>query len=69
MIDRFEYFVETKKKLVLGNVPYSEEDMQADFNKRGIDGWELVTMGGAAMVGNMLHVQFIFKRKIEETQQ
>ena len=70
MIDRFEYLVETKKKIaLLGGAPYDEEQMQADLNDRGLEGWELVTMGGAAMVGNMLHIQFIFKRKIVETQQ
>jgi hypothetical protein len=69
MTDRFEYLITTKKRLNLGTAIYSEGEMQNDLNKFGLDGWELVTMGGAAMVGNMLHVQFIFKRKIVETQQ
>jgi hypothetical protein len=69
MADHFEYLVDTKKKLMLGASAYSEKDMEDDFNKRGLEGWELVTMGGATMIGNILHIQFIWKRKIEETQQ
>lgn len=68
--DKWEYFCDTKKKLMLApSMAYTEDEMQADMNKRGADGWELVMVGGAMMVGQTLHLQMIWKRKVVETRQ
>ena len=68
MTERYEYKVETKKRLMLAGQQYSEEAMCADLNEFGKDGWELCMIASAA-AGSMMHVQFILKRKIVETMQ
>lgn len=64
----FEYKVENQRKLMLSPTSYTEEDMVADLNKHGAEGWELVKTEGA-MLGNTLNIQSIWKRRIVETRQ
>ena len=66
--DKFDYLVETVQKVVLAGVPYTNEQMQSDLNKRGAEGWELITLQ-AMPNGAQIWVQYLWKRKIVETQQ
>ena len=69
MSDCFEYLVETVHKVVLAGVPYTNEQMQADLNKRGAEGWELVTLQAMPSGNGQIWVQYLWKRKIVETLQ
>ena len=65
-MERWEYFVETVVKTILG-AGYDNAAMQVDLNNRGKDGWELVMMAGGT-VGPKHMIQFIWKRKMETMQ-
>lgn len=64
--DQFEYWCETVKKLQMVAANYTERQMQDDFNKRGAEGWELVTIQ-VAPVNGMVLIQHIWKRKKQRT--
>lgn len=66
--DKYEYRAETISKILLAPNGYGNEQLMADLNKRGEDGWELITFS-AVPQGNQLHINFIWKRKIVETLQ
>lgn len=66
--DKFEYLVETTQRRMLVGQTYTNENMQDDLNKRGQEGWELVTTAGGTVEG-VHYMQCIWKRKILETKQ
>lgn len=67
MRDQYEYLVETITKVILAGMPYTNEQMQTDLNKRGADGWELITLQVMPSGQNQVYVQYLWKRKIVET--
>lgn len=69
MRDQYEYLVETITKVILAGMPYTNEQMQTDLNKRGADGWELITLQVMPSGQNQVYVQYLWKRKIVETLQ
>ncbi len=64
--NQYEYWCETVKKLQMVAAGYTEQQMQEDFNKRGLEGWELVTIQ-VAPVNGMVLIQHIWKRKKQRT--
>lgn len=66
MLDCYEYWVETQQRTTLAGQVYTNDDMMKDLNKRGADGWELVSCMGGNVSATQHLMQFVWKRRVSE---